>query len=135
MLRPAGRAERFCFQGAAAVFPLGCWLLTLLYPESDEQLKLKSEGTIKASRKRLSKAEKRLNELDHLFIRIYEDNVSGRISDERFALMSKTYEDEQAELKRSRFNLCGMRLTGRASKWIIWIASSKRLANMQTCKV
>ena len=49
---------------------------------------------------RLSKAEKRLNELDHLFIRIYEDNVSGRISDERFALMSKTYEDEQAELKK-----------------------------------
>lgn len=66
----------------------------------EEQLKLESEGTIKASRKRLSKAEKRLNELDHLFIRIYEDNVSGRISDERFALMSKTYEDEQAELKK-----------------------------------
>ncbi len=37
--------------------------------------------------------------LDRLFIRIYEDNVSGRISDERFALMSKTYEDKQAELK------------------------------------
>ena len=44
-----------------------------------------------ALRKRLSKAEKRLNELDHLFIRIYEDNVSGRISDERFALMSKEF--------------------------------------------
>lgn len=66
----------------------------------EEQLKLESEGAIKTSRKRLSKAEKRLNELDHLFIRIYEDNVSGRISDERFALMSKTYEDEQAELKK-----------------------------------
>lgn len=66
----------------------------------EEQLKLESEGVIKTSRKRLSKAEKRLNELDHLFIRIYEDNVSGRISDERFALMSKTYEDEQAELKK-----------------------------------
>lgn len=66
----------------------------------EEQLKLENEGTIKASRKRLSKAEKRLNERDHLFIRIYEDNVSGRISDERFALMSKTHEDEQAELKK-----------------------------------
>ena len=66
----------------------------------EEQLKLESEGSIKASRKHLSKAEKRLNELDRLFIRIYEDNVSGRISDERFALMSKTYEDEQTELKK-----------------------------------
>lgn len=65
----------------------------------EEQLKLESEEGIRVSRKRLTKAEKRLNELDRLFIRIYEDNVSGRISDERFALMSKTYEDEQAELK------------------------------------
>ena len=37
--------------------------------------------------------------LDRLFLRIYEDNVGGRISDERFAMMSKTYEDEQAQLK------------------------------------
>lgn len=65
-----------------------------------EQLKLESEAGINVSRKRLTKAEKRLNELDRLFIRIYEDNVSGRISDERFTLMSKTYEDEQAELKK-----------------------------------
>jgi len=48
----------------------------------EEQLKLGSESSIKGSRKRLSKAEKRLNELGRLFIRIYENNVSGRISDE-----------------------------------------------------
>ena len=47
----------------------------------------------------LAQAEKRLAELDKLFIRIYEDNVAGRISDERFAMMSKAYEDEQAQLK------------------------------------
>jgi site-specific DNA recombinase len=34
-----------------------------------------------------------------LFIRIYEDNVAGRITDEKFSMMSKTYEDEQAQLK------------------------------------
>ena len=39
------------------------------------------------------------NSLHRLFIRIYEDNVAGKLSDERFALMSKTYEDEQAQLK------------------------------------
>ena len=33
-----------------------------------------------------------------LFERIYEDNVSGKISDERFSRMSRRYEDEQKEL-------------------------------------
>ena len=50
-------------------------------------------------KKRLAQAERRLGELDRLFIRIYEDNVAGKLSDERFALMSKTYEDEQMQLK------------------------------------
>ena len=36
-------------------------------------------------------------ELDGLFERLYEDNVSGKISDERFAKMSKRYEEEQGE--------------------------------------
>ena len=38
------------------------------------------------------------DELDGLFERIYEDNVSGKISDERFSRMSRRYEDEQKEL-------------------------------------
>jgi len=37
-------------------------------------------------------------ELDGLFERIYEDNVSGKISDERFSKMSAKYETEQSEL-------------------------------------
>lgn len=66
----------------------------------EDQLKLESTEGIKVSRKQLVRAERRMSELDRLFIRIYEDNVSGRISDERFTLMSKTYEDEQTELKK-----------------------------------
>ncbi|MGN1002368.1 MAG: DUF4368 domain-containing protein, partial [Oscillospiraceae bacterium] len=42
---------------------------------------------------------KRLTELDRLFIRIYEDNVAGRINDERFSMMSRSYETEQEQLK------------------------------------
>lgn len=38
-------------------------------------------------------------ELDVLFKRIYEDSLSGRITEDRFARMSKKHEDEQAELK------------------------------------
>ena len=38
------------------------------------------------------------DELDDLFERIYEDNVSGKLSDDRFAKMSRRYEEEQKEL-------------------------------------
>ena len=39
-------------------------------------------------------------ELDTIFTRLYEDNVSGKISDERFAKMSAGYESEQTELSK-----------------------------------
>ena len=39
-------------------------------------------------KKRLAQAEKRISELDRLFIRIYEDNVAGTLDDEKFAMMS-----------------------------------------------
>lgn len=39
----------------------------------------------------------RNRELDTLFERLYEDNVSGKIDDARFAKMAKRYEQEQGE--------------------------------------
>lgn len=65
----------------------------------EQRLRMSSEEAIRDYKTQLAQAERRLAELDRLFIRIYEDNVSGRITDERFSLMSKTYEDEQAQLK------------------------------------
>ena len=47
----------------------------------------------------LDKAERRIAELDNLFKRIYEDNVNGKLSDERFIKLSHDYELEQANLK------------------------------------
>lgn len=55
---------------------------------------------LSAKKKLLSKSESRIKELDLLFQRIYEDNVSGKISDERFKMLSENYEKEQAELKQ-----------------------------------
>lgn len=55
---------------------------------------------LSAKKKLLSKGESRIKELDLLFQRIYEDNVSGKISDERFEMLSANYETEQAELKQ-----------------------------------
>ena len=56
--------------------------------QTDRKLKEKELKTLLA----------RDEELDGLFERIYEDNVSGKISDERFSRMSRRYEDEQKEL-------------------------------------
>lgn len=51
-----------------------------------------------AMQKELKDLQKRDAELDNLFVRIYEDNESGKITDERFSKMSKKYDEEQAEL-------------------------------------
>ena len=56
--------------------------------QTDRKLKEKELKTLLA----------RDEELNGLFERIYEDNVSGKLSDDRFAKMSRRYEDEQKEL-------------------------------------
>ena len=61
----------------------------------------KQSSELAKSRKKLKEAEKRIAELDRLFTRLHEDNVSGKISDERFAVMSEGYENEQKKLKAS----------------------------------
>lgn len=65
----------------------------------ERRLKLNTEDAIQVRKKRLKRVEKRVKELDQMFIRLYEDNVKGRISDDRFSMMNRTYEDEQAQLK------------------------------------
>ena len=51
-----------------------------------------------AKRRQLTQAQRRIEELDRLFKRIYEDNISGKINDSRFQKLSADYEKEQAEL-------------------------------------
>lgn len=48
--------------------------------------------------KELASLHARDEELDGLFERIYEDNVSGKLSDDRFSKMSRRYEEEQKEI-------------------------------------
>ena len=52
----------------------------------------------KFKEKELATLQARDEELDGLFERIYEDNVSGKLSDDRFSKMSRRYEDEQKEI-------------------------------------
>lgn len=45
--------------------------------------------------------QKRCEELDKIISRLYEDNVLGRIGDERYESMSQSYELEQVEIKKA----------------------------------
>ena len=65
----------------------------------EQQMKLESSEKILTSRKKLNRDEKRIAELKRLFIKIYEDNASGRLSDERFDMLSQSYEAEQKQLE------------------------------------
>jgi biopolymer transport protein ExbB/TolQ len=65
---------------------------------AEEQMKLLAE-----KRKMLQKVQERIEEIDRLFKRIYEDNVSGRLSEERYAKLSADYEAEQKDLQQVTF--------------------------------
>ena len=81
-------------------------LLETVHTNEDEFVRAAMENSVQSQESELKKArklvkqyEKRVAELDKLFTRLYEDNVSGKISNERFEMMSKGYETEQADLK------------------------------------
>ena len=57
------------------------------------------ERELAAKKDALTKSEKRVAELDTIIKRLYEDNVTGKLTDERFVKLSREYEWEQDGLK------------------------------------
>ena len=57
-----------------------------------------AEKEAQKRKREIAQAEKRIAELDRIFKRIYEDDISGTISHERFLKLSADYETEQKEL-------------------------------------
>ena len=57
-----------------------------------------AEKAVKRQKKELEHARKRIAEFDRIFKRIYEDDINGTISHERFLKLSSEYEAEQKEL-------------------------------------
>lgn len=49
----------------------------------------------------LQKDEHRSKEIDNIIQKLYEDNLLGKISDERFVKLSQSYEEEQKQLQTS----------------------------------
>lgn len=65
------------------------------YGEAERKANRKQE-TAKAEQR---KTEARIAEINGIIKRLYEDNLSGKITDERFSILCKDYEAEQKELK------------------------------------
>lgn len=88
---------------------------TYFRSEMEQKLRIQSEESLRLYQKRLAQAEKRIRELDRLFIRIYEDNVAGRLDDERFAMMSRNYTEEQ-KTSKPRSKVCNSKFMNRNSR-------------------
>lgn len=67
--------------------------------------KAEEKRELAAKRRQLTQAERRIEELDRLFKRIYEDNANGKLSDSRFQMLSDDYEQEQEELQEKLLRL------------------------------
>ena len=68
-----------------------------VYSTSKEQ----QEKTSKLLKKRLAKEETRITEINSLIRKLYEDNVSGKLSNKHFDMMLKDFEKEQTALEKS----------------------------------
>ena len=71
----------------------------------ESQLRVESAERLKISKGRLERNEKRIAELKRLFIKIYEDNARGKLNDERFDMLSQSYEAEQKQLEAEAVQL------------------------------
>ena len=64
-----------------------------------QKSKQETERNLRESKKELEVAKARVTKLDGIIQRLYEDNIEGKVSDERFAKLTATYEAEQRQLE------------------------------------
>ncbi|MFW3578370.1 recombinase family protein [Vagococcus fluvialis] len=64
-----------------------------------QQFEIDSSNPSNKQKQSLLNDERRNEEIDQIIQRLYEDNLSGKLSDERFIKMSQGYEKEQSELQ------------------------------------
>lgn len=64
----------------------------------------KQKEGIKSLKRKIAQDTKRVNELNTLMKKLYEDNISGKLSDKRFEFMLSEFENEQDTLEISMEN-------------------------------
>ena len=57
------------------------------------------ERSLRDGKRELEQSQSRIHKLDDIIRRLYEDNIEGKVSDERFAKMTESYEAEQKTLE------------------------------------
>lgn len=75
--------------------------IALVTKQSEKEL----NRQLRDSHKELEQTKSRIAKLDTIVQKLYEDNLDGKISDERFARMSATYDAEQKELEQRQIEL------------------------------
>ena len=67
----------------------------------EQQSQVQFSKDNKRQQLQLHKDEHRSKEIDNIIQKLYEDNLLGKISDERFVKLSQSYEEEQKQLQTS----------------------------------
>ncbi len=65
----------------------------------EKWLEVEISEKVKIQKKQLKQAEKRMAEIERYYLKLYEDNASGKIPDLRFMMISEMYDREQIELE------------------------------------
>lgn len=99
------RSKRFC-SGNCGVLPLTLVSMrTISFSWSTRQSEKNLNRQFRDSNRELAQAEARIGKLDVIMQELYEENVEGEISDERYARMSVPYEVEQKQLEADKAEL------------------------------
>lgn len=88
-----------------------------------------------SAKKKLARTERRLQELDNLFAKMYEDRAKEAITDRNFAMLSTKYQEEQTQLENKKCELQAKldksaQDTNRAEKWLSLIRNYTELTEL-----
>lgn len=64
-----------------------------------KKTRIELDRSMRDGKRELEQSQARISKLDEIIQRLYEDNIEGKISDERFAKMTANYEPEQHTLE------------------------------------
>ncbi len=64
-----------------------------------KKTRIELDKSMRDGKRKLEQSQARISKLDEIIQRLYEDNIEGKISDERFAKMTASYEAEQHTLE------------------------------------
>lgn len=106
-------------------------LLRRLLKSGDKQ----REKENASAKKELSRTEKRLQELDNLFVKMYEDRAKESISERNFAMLSAKYQEEQSQLESKKCELQAKldkaaQDTDGAEKWLSLVCKYTELTEL-----